>query len=135
MRRERIRMTGDMSDYPTMTCSKCGHEEHDLDGFGMNHCEKCGWCAHWSITEGVCDACGRPVDPVVQFSDSDIWRACASILEKENQQLALNRVANAANMEVADVIVALLHEGRRRGEPVKFRYPPLPEPALISLGD
>lgn len=40
-------------------CPKCGAVQQDLDGFGVPHCERCGYCTHASVTAGVCDLCGE----------------------------------------------------------------------------
>jgi hypothetical protein len=50
-----------VTDLPTMTCPKCKAITDDHDGFGVLHCEACGYCIHASITEGVCDLCGQAV--------------------------------------------------------------------------
>lgn len=39
-------------------CPKCGKSQVDNDGFGVLDCEECGYCAHPSRTDGVCDICG-----------------------------------------------------------------------------
>jgi hypothetical protein len=44
-----------------MACPKCGEEQEDYDGFGVQHCLSCGYCAHSSITGGVCDLCERKI--------------------------------------------------------------------------
>lgn len=46
---------------PIVTCPRCGAEQADLDGFGVIHCESCGFCCHPSITGGTCDLCERTV--------------------------------------------------------------------------
>jgi rubrerythrin len=43
-------------------CPACGTEQEDFDGFGVVHCEACGYCQHISTTDGVCDICDREVD-------------------------------------------------------------------------
>jgi len=49
-----------MSDgMPIMTCPQCGAEYEDFDGFGVLYCEKCGYCKHAGVTDGVCDYCGK----------------------------------------------------------------------------
>lgn len=45
---------------PTMLCPRCGQQYDDLDGFGVLHCEHCGFCTHASMTDGRCDLCGYP---------------------------------------------------------------------------
>lgn len=47
------------ADLPTITCPICKCEEYDLDGFGVLRCEACGYCTHASVTDGVCDLCGK----------------------------------------------------------------------------
>lgn len=44
-----------------IACPSCGAEQEDLDGFGVIHCEACGYCVHPSSTGGVCDICGETV--------------------------------------------------------------------------
>lgn len=45
-----------------IACPQCGTEQQDFDGFGVVHCEACGYCVHPSSTGGVCDIC-RKVQP------------------------------------------------------------------------
>lgn len=45
---------------PTAQCPSCKAMHVDYDGFGVLWCEHCGYCAHPSITAGVCDLCSRP---------------------------------------------------------------------------
>lgn len=47
---------------PIRACPKCSRLQVDRDGFGVVHCEHCGYCAHPSITAGKCDLCGAAVD-------------------------------------------------------------------------
>lgn len=42
-----------------IACPQCGAEQQDFDGFGVVHCDACGYCAHLSATGGVCDICGN----------------------------------------------------------------------------
>jgi ssDNA-binding Zn-finger/Zn-ribbon topoisomerase 1 len=42
-------------------CPKCGAEQQDLDGFGVLHCPKCGYCSHASVTGDICGLCGQKV--------------------------------------------------------------------------
>lgn len=49
------------NDSPTRECPKCGDAQPDLDGFGTLHCEHCGYCKHASITDSVCEFCGKVV--------------------------------------------------------------------------
>lgn len=49
----------DTTAAPTMTCPKCSAVYDDHDGFGVLHCEKCGYCTHAVRTNGVCDLCGH----------------------------------------------------------------------------
>ena len=41
-----------------IACPQCGAEQEDFDGFGVIHCEACGYCVHPSVTDGVCGICG-----------------------------------------------------------------------------
>lgn len=50
-----------VEDMPTRECPKCGDVQPDLDGFGTLHCEKCGYCKHASITDGICGFCNERV--------------------------------------------------------------------------
>lgn len=43
-------------------CPVCGAEQEDFDGFGVVHCEECGYCQHISSTGGVCDICEKEID-------------------------------------------------------------------------
>jgi hypothetical protein len=49
-----------------MVCPKCKHAKPDFGGFGMLHCEVCGYCTHPSYYEGRCGLCGagEPIEPV-----------------------------------------------------------------------
>jgi rubrerythrin len=47
----------------TIQCPQCGYEEEDFYGLRMYYCPSCGYCVHASITSGVCDSCGKMVDP------------------------------------------------------------------------
>jgi hypothetical protein len=49
-------------DMPIRRCPKCDDEQPDMDGFGVLHCEHCGFCTHASITNGKCDLCGHAPD-------------------------------------------------------------------------
>ena len=42
---------------PLVECPKCHALHEDHDGFGVLHCEACGYCAHPSATDGKCDLC------------------------------------------------------------------------------
>ena len=42
-------------------CPCCGNWQDD-DGFGVLHCEACGYCAHSARTGGVCNICGTVCD-------------------------------------------------------------------------
>lgn len=52
------RILNDHAGNPTARCPKCGHEQVDLDGFGVLHCDACRYCAHPMRTDGVCQICG-----------------------------------------------------------------------------
>jgi Zn finger protein HypA/HybF involved in hydrogenase expression len=54
-------------DPPTMTCPKCGKESEDLDGFGVLHCEACGYCTHDAIDGDRCSLCGLDFNTVAGF--------------------------------------------------------------------
>jgi hypothetical protein len=59
-------LPGPPEDYqPVMTC-RCGAEYADFDGMDVVFCFRCGFCRHFSRTDGVCDACGtvRPCQSV-----------------------------------------------------------------------
>lgn len=43
---------------PIVACPQCGAEQEDFDGFGVVHCEACGYCIHPSCTNGICGICG-----------------------------------------------------------------------------
>lgn len=43
-------------------CPKCGEWVDDWDGFGVLFHEACGYCAHSSVTGGVCELCGKRYD-------------------------------------------------------------------------
>lgn len=45
-----------------VACPECGEAQEDLDGFGVLHCPKCGYCTHASVTGGVCGLCGKRVE-------------------------------------------------------------------------
>jgi hypothetical protein len=63
-----------------------------------------------------------------------LWNACASVLAAENKPLAIRRIAEAAEMKEEEVITALIrHTETQRGSFVTFRYPPLPEAAIIAM--
>jgi hypothetical protein len=63
-----------------------------------------------------------------------LWNACAKVLAKEKEPLAVRRVAEAARMREEDVIAALIrHTETQRGSFVTFRYPPLPEAAITGM--
>lgn len=42
-----------------IACPRCAAEQEDFDGFGVVHCEACGYCTHPSATGGVCGICGE----------------------------------------------------------------------------
>jgi hypothetical protein len=42
----------------TSTCPKCHAEQEDRDGFGVLHCQACGFCSHASVDGGICGLCG-----------------------------------------------------------------------------
>lgn len=46
-------------EQPKMNCPQCDLEYEDFDGFGILHCEKCGYCVHASISGDVCDYCEK----------------------------------------------------------------------------
>lgn len=48
-------------DYPIVTCPKCGVTSSDFDGFGLQFCARCGYCAHPALTGDTCDLCHRRV--------------------------------------------------------------------------
>ena len=48
------------SRQPQMECPKCPAVYDDFDGLGVQHCERCGWCNHSTVTDGICGFCGRP---------------------------------------------------------------------------
>lgn len=41
-----------------IVCPDCGSIE-DHDGLGFIYCEDCGCCVHASITNDICDYCGK----------------------------------------------------------------------------
>lgn len=45
-----------------IACPECGESQEDLDGFGVLHCPKCGYCTHASVTGSVCGLCGKQVE-------------------------------------------------------------------------
>lgn len=47
---------------PESECPNCQTYQPDGDGFGVLLCEACGWCQHPSISDVVCDLCGRDVE-------------------------------------------------------------------------
>ena len=59
------------ADTPQSICPTCGESQDDLDGFGVLHCQSCGYCEHPSKSEvngrwicGICHAdCGK-VEPL-----------------------------------------------------------------------
>lgn len=59
-------MTEPLDLSPMVPCPGCGAEYEDFDGFGVLHCNLCGYCAHPSISDGVCDYCGKLVYPESQ---------------------------------------------------------------------
>jgi hypothetical protein len=48
-----------------VSCPQCGEGQQDLDGFGVLHCERCGYCTHASQhgdgTGFICDICGKRI--------------------------------------------------------------------------
>lgn len=48
-------------DVPKSQCPGCGHWHNDLDGFGVLHCDICGYCKHPNSTDGVCGFCGETI--------------------------------------------------------------------------
>jgi hypothetical protein len=57
---ERCRERKEPEDVPQAQCPKCKQWQDDFDGFGVLHCEACGYCTHPSITNaGVCELCGK----------------------------------------------------------------------------
>ena len=51
-------MTTDF-EFPKTQCPVCGHWQEDADGFGVLHCEACGYCAHPAIENGRCTICSK----------------------------------------------------------------------------
>jgi hypothetical protein len=45
--------------YPVVACPQCGAERKDLDGFGVLHCDACGYCQHPSVNGTTCGLCGQ----------------------------------------------------------------------------
>lgn len=44
----------------TMNCPKCGKEyEYCFDLGRVIYCKDCGYCEHASVSNGVCDYCGK----------------------------------------------------------------------------
>jgi len=53
----------DETDAPDESiCPKCGAWVPDFDGFGVLYHPECGYCAHSSITDGVCQFCGHETE-------------------------------------------------------------------------
>lgn len=48
-----------IDDFDKVTCPVCGAEQVDMDGFGFLDCPHCLYCTHASISNDVCDGCGR----------------------------------------------------------------------------
>lgn len=48
-----------IDDFDKVACPVCGTEQTDMDGFGFLDCSHCLYCTHASISDGVCDGCGR----------------------------------------------------------------------------
>jgi hypothetical protein len=53
---------------PIVVCPQCGAEQEDFDGFGVLHCNACGFCTHASehadsTGRYTCGLCGRVSDP------------------------------------------------------------------------
>lgn len=44
-------------------CPRCGAEQEDFDGFGVVHCEDCGYCTHPAATDNICEICGEDITP------------------------------------------------------------------------
>lgn len=48
-----------------VACPCCGEGQEDLDGFGVVHCQRCGYCTHASqhADHGgfICDICGKRI--------------------------------------------------------------------------
>jgi ribosomal protein L37AE/L43A len=46
---------------PTMICPQCHIETIDYDGFGVLHCDNCGYCTHAAQSGDPlkCDVCGE----------------------------------------------------------------------------
>ena len=53
-----------MSDPVIVLCPSCKHEHEDHDGFGVLYCERCGYCAHASISNEQCDFCRSSIGPL-----------------------------------------------------------------------
>lgn len=55
-----------MDEQPQSQCPKCRGWQDDYDGFGVLHCEACGYCAHPSASGDdagnmVCDICNATI--------------------------------------------------------------------------
>ena len=50
------------NDVPDSQCPKCKAWLPDYDGFGVLRHPECGYCSHASITDGVCQFCGKEME-------------------------------------------------------------------------
>lgn len=89
--------TIDYDEPAIIECPQCGAEQEDHDGFGVLHCETCGYCAHASATGDICDFCGKSIG-----SDPAIDTEAAAIVRKE-----LNGETGQLISSLNDAIVAI----------------------------
>lgn len=57
----------DFEELPTATCPTCKTLQQDMDGFGVIHCDHCGYCTHPELDEDeagnwVCTICGDVIE-------------------------------------------------------------------------
>jgi hypothetical protein len=86
---------------PKSRCAKCGHWQDDLDGFGVQLCESCGYCQHPSMSgkdgHWVCNLCNKvleklnvPAVSAATTSGAEIEKALADCVIAEEAWSKLN---------------------------------------------
>ena len=63
----------------------------------------------------------------------ELLSAVEEVIGTERRALTFSRIAEGAQLEPADVPRLLLQAARETGAAIDFRYPPLPEGAVIAV--